>query len=109
MIKNGLLKRKTSSIHHRDENYHQEYLNKILENNKATRRQGFGSLLGTVASTSVSISRLGSLKMQDSGMLIKGSRANLNNNDHDDSFREALAQSVQLQSEPLPELTLLVI
>ena len=102
MIKNGLIKRNTRSIHHRQENNHQEYLNKILGKNQATRRQGLGSLLSTVASTSVSITKLGcSLKTNDH-ITKKGSGANLNNGDYNDSFREALAQSVQLPSELLP-------
>ena len=65
MIKNGLLKRKANSVQYRQENYYQEYLNKILGKHKATRKQGLGSLLGTVASTSVSIEKLGSLKNHD--------------------------------------------
>ena len=102
LIKNGLLKRKTSSIHHRQQNYYQEYLNKILGKDKSTRRQGLGSLLGTVASTSVSIEKLGSLKNHDCAIFI-ASGANLNNGNYIDSFREALAQLVQLLLELLLE------
>ena len=69
MIKNGLLKRNANSIQYRQENYYQEYLNKILGKHKATRKQGLGSLLGTVASTSVSIEKLGSLKNHDCAIL----------------------------------------
>ena len=103
MIKNGLLKRKANSVQYRQENYYQEYLNKILGKNKATRRQGLGSLLGTVASTSVSIEKFGSLKNHDCVIFKKASGANLNNGNYIDSFREALAQLAQLLLELLLE------
>ena len=103
MIKNGLLKRNANSIQYGQENYYLEYVNKILGKNKATRRQGLGSLLGTVASTTVCINKYGSLKRNDRGNIQNCSGANVHNDDDDDSFREALAQLVQLLLELLLE------